>query len=186
MKRLLLAASALGLAATSAGAQALPIGPFQGTFRDDLESQPAQSNVACVVGRLFDEQADICCAGAISLLTRVVPDVTPAVPGPRSGTQMFHTEWGVTMTFDRPVRRFGGYFGGFSGSAAFVDTAGQLVGPAEIRIVRGDVAVGDRVTETDDAADVLVRQHVDATKEVPVVDHPARVHSLHCGEVTRG
>lgn len=40
---------------------------------------------------------------------------------------MFYTDWGVTLTFDLPVRRFGGYFAGLPGDATFYGVGGQPI-----------------------------------------------------------
>lgn len=124
-------AIALTLATLCADAQVAPVAPYHGQFSEGFETQPAQSSVSCVVDRIFEDQADLCATAAVSLVaTGTGPG--PTVPSPHGGQRMFLSKFGATLTFDQPIRRFGGYFGGQYGTAHFLDNEGGLVAAAMI------------------------------------------------------
>jgi hypothetical protein len=115
--------------ATPLTAQVVPIGPFNGAFREGFETQSSAQSSPCVEERIFGDRADLCApAGApISISAGI-----PGGPQPHSGVQLFHTELFVEITFDQPARRFGGWFASTwvqgSGQAEFFDPGGALIG----------------------------------------------------------
>ena len=125
----LFAPLSLALLCGAARAQFVPVGPFVGSHSEDFETQSLQSNVACIQERVFHARADLCTLfGAGCCIANASSAV--AIIAPRSGVQLFHTDTMVELTFDRPVQRFGGWFGSDwidSGSATFLDAAGQVI-----------------------------------------------------------
>ena len=117
------------LAHGGARAQVVPIGPFAGTQVEDFESQALQGSVACVQERVLGDRAALCSLfGGGCWIADALSGV--AAIAPRSGVQLFHADTTVDLIFDRPIRRFGGWFGSdwvASGSAFFLDAAGQVV-----------------------------------------------------------
>lgn len=127
MAALLRTSLALVLVCRLAQAQLTPIAPFAGAHSEDFEAQSGQLNVVCIQERVFADRADLCCAfGNGCSIVDVASSA--AMSTPKSGAQMFHADVVVTLTFDRPVRRFGGWFASDwvdAGTASFVDTSGQ-------------------------------------------------------------
>jgi hypothetical protein len=120
---------ALALVCGTTRAQLVPVGPFAGTNSEDFESQSLQSNVACIQERVFHDRVDLCSLfGGGCCIADAFTAV--AISAPRSGVQLFHADTVVEITFDRPARRFGGWFASDwvgSGSATFLDASGQAI-----------------------------------------------------------
>ena len=126
-----LAAIALGLAGLTgaAGAQVSAISPFAGSHSEDFEGQALQQNVVCIQERIFGDRADLCSAfgNGCSILDA---SSAPAGLKPLSGTQLFHADIVVDVIFDRPAKRFGGWFASpwaGAGTATFFDQAGAVI-----------------------------------------------------------
>jgi len=120
---------AVAVVAGVAGAQVSAIGPFTGSHSEDFEGQAPQKNVVCIQERIFDDRADLCSAfgNGCSILDA---SSAPAGLKPLSGTQLFHADIVVDVIFDRPVRRFGGWFASpwvTEGTAMFFDEAGVMI-----------------------------------------------------------
>jgi hypothetical protein len=126
---------AAALLASPSVAQVQAIGPFSGELQEGFETQSTQQTGACVAERIFSDQADLCgwLGSTITISTGL-----PGGPQPRSGQQMFHTSALVEITFDRPVRRFGGWFTsqwiGGAGTASLFDAGGNLIGAVPFRL----------------------------------------------------
>lgn len=128
----------LSLLAASAGAQITPIAPFPGDATEGFESQPMQSDVACIQPRIFGDRGDLCSLQGATL-------------GVASGFGSFGTIFshsgnhcagsgigGAVFTFDAPVQSFGGFFGTVAGSsggtAVFYDAGGNTIGTQPITV----------------------------------------------------
>ncbi len=126
--------SALAVLAGTASAQIVPTGPFVGQQSDGFETQLAHQFTTCIVGRVFNNTADLC------------DPTSPPSQGmhittgwgffctifPNSGSKLCASAGGPAIyTFDQPATRFGGMFGTNSGTAdatmEFRDVGGNLI-----------------------------------------------------------
>ena len=131
MTTLLRITAAILISTLPLDAQLNPVGPFVGQLSEGFETQPAQSNESCVVGRILEGQADVCGPASVSLVSSLRGPL-PVAWNPHGGAWMLFSGLGVSITFDRPVRRFGGYFGGLGVSATFVDNSGSVVDTVQL------------------------------------------------------
>jgi hypothetical protein len=127
------------LCSAAASAQVAPIGPFTGTDSEGFESQSAQAFNHCVVGRVFNDQGELCSRSSIGahIATQWIFTCTLF---PHSGGHFFGSAEGLAeYTFDTPVLRFGGYFAtNFSvpaGTAEFYDAGGNLLASLPIDLL---------------------------------------------------
>src|SRR5687768_833207 len=56
----LLTLTSVGVLAATASAQIVPTGPFTGQHSDSFETQGAFQFTTCIVGRVFNNTADLC------------------------------------------------------------------------------------------------------------------------------
>jgi hypothetical protein len=136
LHRSLLAPLSLSLLALPLAAQVAPAGPFVGTDQEGFETQLTSSFDACVVGRVFGDQGDLCTpAGS---LAHVTSNWWYGCGMEEHGGSYFFGAGGqwCEFTFDAPVSRFGGYFGNNSplpgGTIEFYGTDGKLMGTDDI------------------------------------------------------
>jgi len=102
----------------------LLVGPFTGQASEGFEASPLCQQLTCVPGRILGGQADLCVSGVppgegnctiASSLTTSFCTTTPQAGSKFlwSQTSHFYSSY-VEITFDKPVQRFGGYFGSWS------------------------------------------------------------------------
>jgi len=119
------------LTAAPAAAQVTPIAPFAGHAADDFETQTPGVAGACVEGRVFQDQANLCTplnngatiATSWTFLCTLLP---------RRGEQFYGSSEGRSVyRFDRRVRRFGGFFAsnapGGVVTVRFIDSGGSVI-----------------------------------------------------------
>ncbi|MED6333998.1 MAG: hypothetical protein VYE81_01255 [Planctomycetota bacterium] len=110
-----------------------PIGPFTGTESDGFETQQSGSFDPCIVGRVFNNNGDLCTPGSSgshitggwSFMCTIQEHGGSRFTGSAGGAYEY--------TFDSPVSRFGGYFGTNAGppgggTANFYDAANNFLG----------------------------------------------------------
>jgi hypothetical protein len=128
----ILAATCLAALSSIASAQIVPTGPFTGQQSDSFETQTAGQFTTCVVGRMFNNTADLCDpTGNAAHITSGWGFMCTIFPN--SGGKLFGSAGGPAVyTFDQPATRFGGFFGSHSGSANatidFFDVGGAPIG----------------------------------------------------------
>ena len=131
MKNLVIAAGLCAACTHMTLAQISTVGPFTGPYTESFETQTANF-VPCVPGRIFASTADLCTpSGSSTLITQFWSMF--CVVSPHSGTFMAGSNYGpCQITFDSPVRRFGGYFATITnspgGTVDFFDAQGGNVG----------------------------------------------------------
>ena len=114
-----------------------PIGPFAGTESDGFETQQSGSFDPCIVGRVFNNNGDLCTPGSSGshitggwgFMCTIQEHGGARFTGSAGGAYEY--------TFDTPVSRFGGYFGTNAGppgggTANFYDAANNFLGSAVI------------------------------------------------------
>jgi hypothetical protein len=109
-------AAALLLSSGVATGQVTRIPPFVGSAPEDFEG-PGTSGYACLPQRLFDDHADACTL--IGSQFHVASSVFVGIPGTgactidaHGGNKLYAVKNSAfVITFDQPVRRFGGWFG---------------------------------------------------------------------------
>jgi hypothetical protein len=114
----------LTLACPAAFAQITPVGPFTGPHTEGFETQPAALGTLyrCLPGRIFNMTADICDPTTESLIIpgfwSLFCQATPH-QGMRYAVGLAEA---LEVTFDAPVRGFGGYFATVGGQDGAVVT----------------------------------------------------------------
>ncbi|MEZ6017233.1 MAG: hypothetical protein R3F49_19120 [Planctomycetota bacterium] len=106
-----LVGAALALPAI-ATAQVTPIGPFVGDHSDGFETQTAGQFDTCLVGRMFNNNGDLCSAtGSATMHVTGGWGFMCSIP-PHSGGRLFGSAGGpAEFLFDTDITSFGGYFG---------------------------------------------------------------------------
>jgi len=117
--------------ASVASAQVTAIGPFTGADSDSFETQTVGMFTPCVVGRMFNNKADLCTPGNSNAHITGGWGFYCSI-SPHTGTRLFGSAGGLAeYTFDTPCQRFGGYFGTnfnvSNATARFYDSAGVLL-----------------------------------------------------------
>ncbi len=110
-----------------------PIGPFTGSESDGFETQQSGTFDPCIVGRVFNNNGDLCTPGSSgshitggwSFMCMIQEHGGARFTGSAGGAYEY--------TFDSPVSRFGGYFGSNAGppgggTANFYDAANNFLG----------------------------------------------------------
>jgi hypothetical protein len=129
--------AALVVLTLSASAQITPVGPFTADGLEGFESHPAISPLPCLSQRVFQNRADMCALGTGNVATNYLFPVGPSTVFSRGGVVCASTgPQGASITFDTPVTRFGGYFGGvLPGTAEFFDVNGASLGTQTINTI---------------------------------------------------
>jgi hypothetical protein len=117
--------------ASVASAQVTPIGPFTGADSESFETQSGTVFTPCVLGRVFNNKADLCTPGYSGCLIASSWAFFCTIH-PQSGGRFFGSAGGFAeYTFDTPAQRFGGYFGTnfniSNATARFYDAGGNLL-----------------------------------------------------------
>jgi hypothetical protein len=128
----------LALLAPTAGAQIVPIGPFTGAQSEGFETQNSPGFTSCVIGRVFNNTADLCTPGGSGCNITTGWGFICSI-FPHSGNKLFGSAGGYAeYTFDTPAQRFGGQFGinynVSNGIAVFFDTAGNQLASLTITV----------------------------------------------------
>ena len=127
--RALFLALVAGFGPSVSAAQISLVPPFVGQASESFETQPAMQVDPCVVGRVFQNQADLC-APACNCVT-----IVPAWSGsctvfPHTGSRLATAQAGpLEFTFDRPATRIGGYF---ATQIGVPDVLIRLYGPCNV------------------------------------------------------
>jgi hypothetical protein len=117
---------------THAQAQFTPTGPFTGNSYEGFETQNSTGFPACVIGRVFSDQADLCSSAGSGTNITSGWGFGCSINA-QSGSRFFGCASGYAIyTFDSGATRFGGYFGnntpsGVDGMALFYDGGGNLL-----------------------------------------------------------
>ncbi len=126
-----LIASAVATFAGAASAQIVPTGPFTGAQSESFETQTAGQFTTCIVGRVFNNTADLCDPSGNSIhitsgwgfFCTIFPNAGGKFSASAGGPAVY--------TFDQPATRFGGFFGTNSGTAdatmEFYDAGNNLI-----------------------------------------------------------
>ncbi|MEO6709920.1 MAG: hypothetical protein ABI054_09775, partial [Planctomycetota bacterium] len=136
--RKFLFASSIAVLSAAASAQIVTTGPFTGQQSDGFETQTAGVFSTCILGRVFNNTADLCdpmgnsahITGGWGFFCSI---------GPHGGTRLFGSAGGpAEYTFDSPATKFGGFFGTNSGTAdatvEFYDISNNLISTATATI----------------------------------------------------
>ncbi|HTF88459.1 MAG TPA: hypothetical protein VK843_08620 [Planctomycetota bacterium] len=108
--RILSAALSLIAATAVASAQITQIPPFTGQAFEGFETQPANQFDPCIVGRVFQNRADLCTPACVC--STIAPNWSgQCLVVPHTGNFLATALAGpLEFTFDQPVTRIGGYF----------------------------------------------------------------------------
>jgi hypothetical protein len=127
----ILGASSFVVLSALASAQIVPTGPFTGQQSDGFETQTAGQFTTCIVGRVFNNTADLCDPMFNSIHITSGWGFFCSI-GPHSGSKLTASAGGpAEYVFDVPATRIGGYFGTNSGTAdanvEFYDVSNNLI-----------------------------------------------------------
>src|SRR5688572_2221557 len=111
---------AIAVLTAAASAQIVPTGPFTGQQSDSFQTQVAGQFTTCIVGRVFNNTADLCdpmwnsihITGGWSFFCQIPPHAGSLFAGSAGGPAEY--------TFDQPASRFGGFWGTNSGTAGAI------------------------------------------------------------------
>jgi hypothetical protein len=128
--KILFAASVAVLSAT-ASAQIVNTGPFTGQQSDSFETQTSGTFSTCILGRVFNNTADLCDPSGNSMHITSGWGFFCSIY-PHSGSKFTASAGGpAEYVFDTPCTRFGGYFGTNSNvndaTVEFYDNANVLI-----------------------------------------------------------
>ncbi|HTF88428.1 MAG TPA: hypothetical protein VK843_08465 [Planctomycetota bacterium] len=128
-----LAASSVALLSAVASAQIVATGPFTGQQSDSFETQTPGIFTTCIVGRVFNNTADLCdFSGAAQGMHITSGWGFFCSISPNSGSFLCASAGGpAEYVFDVPATKFGGMFGTNSGTAdatvEFFDISNNLI-----------------------------------------------------------
>ena len=132
----ILVVSSVALLSSAASAQIVVTGPFTGQQSDSFETQTAGQFTTCILGRVFNNTADLCdpSGNAIHITSGWSFMCTIF---PNSGGRFTASAGGpAEYTFDQPATRIGGFFGTNSGTAdataEFFDIGNNLIGTQNV------------------------------------------------------